>query len=282
MARATALLLALALALALGPSRTAAQAADGTKKVGVLDLFPFAYKAPNGTLTGEWRFDVAVATKACELTGLKCEMVPLVVADRIPKLRDGTVDMLFAGLTKTADRAKEVLSVAPSYYASGASLFALQDKAANAADWAAIKGQKICALAGYYLNPDLKAKYGADLVEVPDSAAMLDKLVAGDCTAAVTDTTDLSLIQAGKDKGVNVVVTAAPALDPAPYAAAVRLGEEDLAVKLSGAIAQGLLSAGNSSAIFSLEDQYILSNGGQPAPYLANLAEAITCMVPCT
>lgn len=136
-------------------------------------------------------FDVAVATKACELTGLTCEMVPMVVADRIPKLKDGSVDMLFAGgcstrrhsallawglawhacsttapgwhlpagnrmsrtlsvghahanralhaghgmaaqarlpppsatpctgLTKTADRAKEVLFVAPSYYASG-------------------------------------------------------------------------------------------------------------------------------------------------------------------
>lgn len=131
---------------------------------------------------------------------------------------------------------------------AGASLFALQDKAANAADWAAIKGQKvtgasqsfealhlasigrvgaalpspvthgcsplsaltppvsakttsplppplvqICALAGYYLNPDLKAKYGADLVEVPDEAAMLDKLVAGDCVAG----TELRAVSGG-------------------------------------------------------------------------------------
>jgi len=125
---------------------------------------------------------------------------------------------------------------------AGASLFALQNKAANAADWGAIKGQKVraakqwgvsssalrgaplacspwridgrqpaascslpsppgcclslatkplpalhhrlqvCSLAGYYLNPDLKTKYGADLVEVPDEAAMLDKWVAGDCS----------------------------------------------------------------------------------------------------
>ncbi|KAI7845723.1 hypothetical protein COHA_000836 [Chlorella ohadii] len=109
-------------------------------------------------------------------------MVPMIVADRIPKLKDGSVDMLFAALTKTADRAKEVLFVVPSYYSSGASLFALQNKAANAADWGAIKGQKVCSLAGYYLNPDLKTKYGADLVEVPDEAAMLDKWVAGDCS----------------------------------------------------------------------------------------------------
>lgn len=65
---------------------------------------------------------------------------------------------------------------------------------------------------------------------------MLPSLTSAPCLpfgvcAAVTDTTDLALIQAGKDKGANVVVTAAPALDPAPYAAAVRLGEEDLAVK---------------------------------------------------
>lgn len=54
MARAIAT--ALLLALALGPCRTAAQAADSagtSKKVGVLDLFPFAYKGPDGKLTGK-------------------------------------------------------------------------------------------------------------------------------------------------------------------------------------------------------------------------------------
>lgn len=55
--RALALLLCLALALALGPGQAAAQAtANGaatSKKVGVLDLFPFAYKGLDGKLTGE-------------------------------------------------------------------------------------------------------------------------------------------------------------------------------------------------------------------------------------
>lgn len=41
-----------------------------------------------------------------------------------------------------------------------------------------------------------------------------------------------------------------------------------------------MLSAGNSSAIFSLENEYILSNGGEPAPYLPELADAVTYMVP--
>ncbi len=51
-------------------------------------------------------------------------------------------------------------------------------------------------------------------------------------------------------------------------------------VRLSGALAQGMLSAGNSSAIFSVENEYVLGNGGEPAPFLADLADAITYMVP--
>lgn len=43
-------------------------------------------------------FDVAVAENACKLAGLECELVLVdALADRIPMLLNGTVDILFAG-----------------------------------------------------------------------------------------------------------------------------------------------------------------------------------------
>ena len=50
--------------------------------------------------------------------------------------------------------------------------------------------------------------------------------------------------------------------------------------RLSGALAQGIMSAGNASAIFQLEEEFILGNGGEPAPYLPALVDAVTCLVP--
>lgn len=50
--------------------------------------------------------------------------------------------------------------------------------------------------------------------------------------------------------------------------------------RLSGAIAQGMLSAGANSTIFDLEDEYVISAGGEPAAFLPELADAVTYMVP--
>lgn len=47
----------------------------------------------------------------------------------------------------------------------------------------------------------------------------------------MSDSADLSVLAAGKAKGATVVATDAPAIQVAPYAAAVRPGEEALAVK---------------------------------------------------
>lgn len=62
----TAALLLLALA---GPGLAAAQAAGTAKKVGVLDMFPFAYKGPDGKLTGVLR-NVPSQLGACSTIGL--------------------------------------------------------------------------------------------------------------------------------------------------------------------------------------------------------------------
>lgn len=48
--------------------------------------------------------------------------------------------------------------------------------------------------------------------------------------------------------------------------------------RLSGALAQGLMSAGNASRIYQLEEEFILANGGEPAPCLPAVTGALTDM----
>lgn len=49
---------------------------------------------------------------------------------------------------------------------------------------------------------------------------------------------------------------------------------------LSGALAQGLMSAGNSSQLLQLEDEFVVGAGGTQAPYLRGLVDAISYLVP--
>lgn len=42
----------------------------------------------------------------------------------------------------------------------------------------------------------------------------------------------------------------------------------------------GLLNEGNASVIYQLEQEFILANGGSPAPYLPTLTDALTYLVP--
>lgn len=61
-----------------------------------------------------------LARRACQLAGLDCEIVPIAaVADRIPALQNGTVDVLAAALVVTQERQQQVEFVHPFYYTSG-------------------------------------------------------------------------------------------------------------------------------------------------------------------
>ena len=102
-------------------------------------------------------FDVAVAAEACAAANISCDFVPIAnVADRIPSLQNGTVDILAAALVYTPEREALVQYVRPFYYASGTSLRALEANAAGLASrggWEAIRGQPVCTVVGDRRGP---------------------------------------------------------------------------------------------------------------------------------
>jgi polar amino acid transport system substrate-binding protein len=111
--RRTAMLATLGMALAASFSVSAAQAdtvAD-IKKKGVIqigiqgDNSPWGFVNTSGTQDG---FDADIGRLFAAELGVKAEFVPLAVANRIPALTTGRVDVLFATMAMTAERAKAV------------------------------------------------------------------------------------------------------------------------------------------------------------------------------
>lgn len=106
----------------------------GTIVVGIQgDNAPWGFVNSSGTQDG---FDADVATLFAKELGVKVQFQPLAVANRIPALTTGKVDILFATMAMTEERAKSIQYSKP-YAANTIALYAAKaDKATSAADLA--------------------------------------------------------------------------------------------------------------------------------------------------
>ncbi|MBD5432265.1 MAG: amino acid ABC transporter substrate-binding protein [Lactobacillus sp.] len=76
-----------------------------TLVIGIDDSFvPMDFREKNGTLVG---FDVDLAKAACKKLGLKAEFQPIDWDMKETELRNGTIDVIWNGYTKTRARAKK-------------------------------------------------------------------------------------------------------------------------------------------------------------------------------
>jgi polar amino acid transport system substrate-binding protein len=116
----------------------------GTSK----DAFPFAYKDSNGKLTGYSVDMLVLIQKQLEKQlkrPVKLELVPLAPGDRIPKLKNGMVDIVCDAASFTWERNRDV-DFTVSYATTGTQLMARRNTKAR--DIAALAGQKIGAMPG--------------------------------------------------------------------------------------------------------------------------------------
>lgn len=78
----------------------------GTLVIGVDDSFvPMDFRQKNGKLVG---FDVDLATAVCKKIGLKPDFQTIDWSMKETELRNGTIDVIWNGYTKTKARAKKV------------------------------------------------------------------------------------------------------------------------------------------------------------------------------
>ncbi|MBB2685775.1 transporter substrate-binding domain-containing protein [Rhizobium sophoriradicis] len=103
--------------------------AKGTLVVGIQgDNAPWGFVNTSGKQDG---FDADIATLFAKELGVKVEFQPLAVANRIPALTTGKVDILFATMAMTEERAKSIQYSKP-YAANTISLYAAKANAAKA------------------------------------------------------------------------------------------------------------------------------------------------------
>lgn len=80
--------------------------ARGKLLVGVSDTTPpFAFRAPDGTLTG---YDLELVRAVARRLGVAVEMTPLSSAERIPLLQQGKLDFVATSMTRTRERLRDV------------------------------------------------------------------------------------------------------------------------------------------------------------------------------
>jgi polar amino acid transport system substrate-binding protein len=139
----------------------------GTSK----DAFPFAYRTKNGQLTGYSVDMLVLIQKQMEKElkrPIKLELVALDPADRIPRLRSGTVDIVCDAASFTWEREQDV-DFTVSYATTGTQLLTQRGK--RTWNTASLAGRKIGALAGTTNEQAMrKAQPKAQIVLVKDRA----------------------------------------------------------------------------------------------------------------
>lgn len=193
----------------------------GTLKVGVkFDSPPFAFKDPrSGKIDG---FDIAMARYVAAAMGVKVEFVQVTTDNRVPFIRNQTVDMVFATLTITKERAAQVGFSDPYYLAQGRILVGKGSKVTGLAD---LGGKKVCQTVGSSYIPLLKKQVPSVEFHLANDVAQCGELLESGSVDAVVfdDVVDVGLVI--QHDGFRMV---GESIGEFPYGAGVRTSNEDL------------------------------------------------------
>jgi polar amino acid transport system substrate-binding protein len=120
--------------------------------------------APFGSLNSAGQpegFEHDLAVDVARRLGVGLTKVSVTGANRLQRLEEGVVDVVIATTGDTAERRQIATMVEPNYYASGVTLFMRPDQ--PIADWAAMRGQRVCATQGSYFNRAVAERFLVDL-----------------------------------------------------------------------------------------------------------------------
>ncbi|MEZ0606108.1 transporter substrate-binding domain-containing protein [Paraburkholderia sp. IW21] len=113
------------------------------------------------------------------------EFVPVVASNRIELLNAGRIDVIFATLARTPERAKVIDFTDPYYMMAGVVLLAPQTTTIS--KWEDLKGRKVCGMQGNMYNRTLQEKFGADLSLFTGTAQMFKAFQDNRCESIAFD-----------------------------------------------------------------------------------------------
>lgn len=147
------------------------------------DVPPFGFKNPrSGAIEG---FDVDFGKAIADALGVRSKLTEAISDNRIPFIKDGTVDLVLSTMTINDERAQEIGFTDPYFIARGRILVPEGSKIAGIDDLA---GRKVCtALGSTYADTLKKQAPRADLRLVDAYSECLELLQNGAVDAISTD-----------------------------------------------------------------------------------------------
>ncbi|MDM0078816.1 transporter substrate-binding domain-containing protein [Variovorax sp. J2P1-59] len=210
-------------------------------------------------------FDATLAAALAASLGVRLEVVGLAPEAQAPALRQGDVDVLFAGVPEFQD--VDGVAVAPGDYSPGNGMVVTLRKG-RIQDKAALRGTTVCASEGSSYARTVESRYGAIPRRYPSGVHAVSAFMAGECAALVEDVEVLDrLLRDEEWRFYRPLVTSLEAAD----AAGARLPEGDAASRdyLSAALrrweADGTL------------DRARIARGGNLRLEIAQLKDGLVC-----
>jgi ABC-type amino acid transport substrate-binding protein len=194
------------------------------------DVPPFGFK---NTRTGDIEgFDVDLGKAVADELGVRPKLVEAISDNRIPFIKDGTVDLVLSTMTINPERAQEIGFTNPYFTAHGRVLVPKDSKITGVADLA---GRKVCTALGSTYEETLKKQAPkADLKLVDAYSDCLELLQNGAVDAISTDDVILTgmIIQ---DDSLKLV---GDELTTEPYGGGLKKGDTAFAKFLDGVLAE--------------------------------------------
>lgn len=238
---------------------------NGYVTVGVsADTFLFAARNPlDGKIEG---FDIDIAkavAKSIFGDPNKVKLRVITASDRIPVLKDNSVDMVVRNMTMTCDRWQQI-AFSAEYYRSGQTVLVAKpaDAKTNAPKVRTtlkdLSGKKVCAPTGTSSLDKLRTVAGPIVVTAPNHTGCLVLFQQGGADAITGDDTVLAGLAA---QDPYTVVSSAPLITQEPYGIGFNRGDRYFVRYVNAVLAQ-VKADGQWKAIY---DRWLVGPLG-PAP----------------
>ncbi|CAB3810444.1 transporter substrate-binding domain-containing protein [Paraburkholderia fynbosensis] len=162
-----------------------AQSVDEIIKRGKILVAIDTTDAPYGEINAQMKpdgFDVALAQNMADALGVKLEIVPVTIPNRIPFLLTNRADVILSTLAVTAQRAQQIMYTNPY---SSQKLQIIAAKTRKISSPADLKGLKVGVIRGGIADAPLTAvaPQGTNIVRLDDVAGCVQALVSGQVDA---------------------------------------------------------------------------------------------------
>ena len=229
------------------------------------DVPPFGFKNPQtGDVEG---FDVDMGTEIANALGVEAKFTEAISDNRIPFLKDGTVDLILSTMTITTDREYEIDFSTPYFIAHGRILVPNDSDIAGVEDLA---GKRVCTAIGSTYEATLKEQAPEAKLELVDAYSECFELIQNGAVDAVSTDDVILTGMIIQDDSLKMV---GDELTTEPYGVGIPDGQDDMQQFVDETL-NGLFSSGRWTEIYDEWVGQYTGTEGQEPPAMT-LAEAL-------